>query len=161
MEKRERDQDGARKDALAFLTRHKTGVLSTVSAQGDAHSRLVHYVCDNQFHIYFSTLAGTRKVADLSGHPQASFVVATEDVPQTIQLEGTVSEITDEQKIERELAPLVEVLMSNTTFHWPTLKLDQGELKLMEFVPTWVRWADYAFAEKGTKHVFVEIPTHA
>lgn len=152
------DQDRAHVDALAFLKRHKTGVLSTVSAQGDARSRLVHYVCDEQFHIYFSTLASTRKVADISTHPQASFVVATEDVPQTIQLEGIVSEITDEQKIERELSQLVEVLMSNTAFHWPTLKLDQGELKLMEIIPSWIRWADYAFAEKGTEHVFKEIP---
>ena len=152
------DQDRARLDALAFIKRHKTGVLSTVSAQGDARSRIVYYVCDEQFHIYFSTLASTRKVADLAGNHRASFVVATEDVPQTIQLEGVVSEITDEQKIERELAPLVEVLMSNTTFHLPTLKLDQGEIKLMEFTPTWIRWADYAFAEKGTEHVFIEIP---
>ncbi|MDO8518000.1 MAG: pyridoxamine 5'-phosphate oxidase family protein [bacterium] len=152
------DQERARTDALAFLKRHKTGVLSTVSAQGDARSRLVHYVCDEQFHLYFSTPASTRKVADLAGHPQASFVVATEEVPQTIQLEGIVAEITDKQKLHRELSPLVEVVMPNSTFYWPTLKLDQGERKLMELVPTWIRWADYAFAEKGTEHVFKEIP---
>lgn len=152
------DQDRARVDALAFLKRHKTGVLSTVSAHGDARSRLVHYVCDEQFHIYFSTPASTRKIADLSAHPQASFVVATEDVPQTIQLEGVAAEITDKQKIERELSTLVEVVMPNTTFYWPTLKLDQGTLKFMELVPTWIRWADYAFAEKGAEHVFKEIP---
>ncbi|MCX6819664.1 MAG: pyridoxamine 5'-phosphate oxidase family protein [Candidatus Adlerbacteria bacterium] len=32
------DLDRARKDALAFITRHKTGVLATVSETGDAHS---------------------------------------------------------------------------------------------------------------------------
>ncbi len=151
------DQDRTRTDALAFLKRHKTGVLATLSAQGVPRSRLIYYVCDNEFRIYFSTLLNTRKYEDFSAHPQASFVVATEDVPQTLQIEGLVSEITDEQKMEQELAPLVEVLMSNNSFHWPTLKLDPGEVGLMQLTPTWVRWADYAFAQKGSEHVFKEV----
>jgi len=148
--------DRARTDAFAFLTKHKTGVLATVSAQGESRSRLIYYVCDDNFTIYFSTLSSTRKFLDFAVHPQASFTVATEDVPQTLQIEGVVSEVTEEQRIERWLAPLVDVLMSNKLFYWPVLKLSQGEVKLMQLKPTWIRWADYAFAEAGTS-IYKEI----
>ena len=152
------DQANARKTALDFLKRHKTGVLSTVSAQNEARSRLLYYVCDDEFTIYFSTLSSTRKFKDITAHPQVSFTVGDEAVPQTLQMEGVVSEITEEQKLESNLASIIEVLMSNSVFYWPVIKLNEGEVKLLQMKPAWVRWADYAYAEKGEAEVFKEIP---
>lgn len=149
----------ARAAALDFLKRHRVGVLSTVSDRNGSRSRAVYYACDNEFTIYFSTLSSTRKFGDIAVHPQASFTIAAEDVPQTLQIEGIASEVTEEQKIEKGLAPLLTVLMSNSVYYWPVLKLNEGEVKLMQLKPTWVRWADYAYAEKGDVQVFTEIST--
>jgi len=149
------DADRARMDALSFLRRYKTGVLATLSPEGTVRSRLLYYVCDGNLNIFFCTLSDTRKYADLSAHTQASFTVSTEDVPQTIQIEGVVSELTDGQKMMEGISSIIDTLMSNDTFYWPVLKLQPGKVVIMQLKPTWIRWADYAFAEGG--NIFTEI----
>jgi general stress protein 26 len=152
------DASRTRLDALAFLRRHKTGVLATTDTDSRARARLIYYVCDDSFNIFFATLSSTRKYQDILSNPYASFVVATEDVPQTIQIEGMASQITEGEKAVEGMSELIDTLMSNSTFYWPVLKLHPGEVVVMKFTPQLVRWADYAFGESGQEHVFKEIP---
>lgn len=155
------DQDKVRKDALAFLLRHKTGVLATVSPTGDAHASMVYYTADEEFNVYFLTLSSTRKYAGLSAHPQVAFTVANPDVPQTLQLEGIAMDITLDKDAPAKKDELVAVLNSNNWFYGPITKLDPAEVVVVWVRPTWVRWADYAFEEAGSAHVLKEIPLAA
>ena len=152
------DLDRARTDALAFLKRHKTGVIATIPGEYGVHASMVYYTADNDFNIYFLTLADTRKFRALSAHPQVAFTVSTPEVPQTLQIEGMAADISMDEEAAKKKDELFEVLNSNPWFYTPLSKLDPTEVVVVWVRPTWVRWADYAFADHDGHRVFKEIP---
>ncbi len=145
-----------REDALSFLVAHETGVLATLSREGAPSARMVYYTCDDSFNVYFITLANTRKVADLQADSRAAFVVAQSDIPRTLQMEGTITELTDTAKIDPTLSEFVHRLMSHKKYGIPLAHLDASELKFFCFTPTWVRLGDFTTGE-GTDEVFTEV----
>ena len=150
-------KEESRKDALTFLTRHHSGVIAT-RGEGDAvHASMVHYTADEEFNIYFLTQADSRKFKALSAHPQVAFTVSTPDVPQTLQLEGLAMDISLDQEAAKKKEELMRVLNLNPWFDGPITKLDPSETVVVWIKPTWVRWADYAFADAGTKNIFTQI----
>lgn len=154
----EQTLENARKDALSFLKHHKTGVLATVSGQGQAHASMVHYVADDDFNIYVLTLINSRKFKAIEDHPQVAFTIGIPDVPQTLQIEGMAMDISLDEEASKKKAELIDTLNSNPWFYGPIAKLDLAETVVVWIKPTWVRWADYAFAPVGTDHVLKEIP---
>jgi nitroimidazol reductase NimA-like FMN-containing flavoprotein (pyridoxamine 5'-phosphate oxidase superfamily) len=154
------DLNRARTDALAFLKRHKTGVLATIPGEYQVHASMVYYVADDDFNIYFLTLINTRKFKALQAHPQVAFTISRPEVPQTLQIEGMAMDISlDEEAVEKK-EELFQVLNSNPWFYGPISKLDPVETVVVWIRPTWIRWADYAFAERDGHHVFKEIPAN-
>lgn len=150
------DTEGKRDEALSFLVDHETGVLSTVS-DGKSHSRLVYYTCDDSFTIFFLTLANTRKVADLKENPHASFVVSEIDIPRTLQVEGTVEDLTEVATMNPLLTNFVQELMSKRRrYGLPLEHFDAAVVKLYQLTPSWVRWGDFTFG-RGTDKVLTSI----
>lgn len=150
--------DNPRKDALAFLKRHKTGVIATVAGEYSVHASMVYYVAEDDFNIYFMTLITSRKFKALQEHPQVAFTVAASDIPQTLQIEGMAMDISLDADAARKKDALMQVLNSNDWFSAPITKLDPAEVVVVWIRPTWMRWGDYAFEESGTSHVLKEIP---
>ncbi len=151
------DARSARTDALAFLKRNKTGVIATAGHDNLPHASAVHYYADDSFNIYFLTLPSSRKYKALSAHPQVAFTIIREDVPQTIQIEGMAQDITHSAEMKEKKEHILETLNANPFFFPPISKLDPEETAVIWVSPTWVRWADYAFAQYGTNRVFKEI----
>lgn len=131
--------------------------MGTVSQSGDAHASMVYYTADDAFNVYFLTLPGTRKYQAISAHPQVAFTVSTADVPATLQLEGVAMDISLDPDIAAKKSELMEVLNSNQWFYGPIAKLDPADVVVVWVRPTWVRWANYAFAEAGSGSVLQEI----
>lgn len=154
----EQTLENARKDALSFLKHHKVGVLATVSGQGEAHASMVNYVADDQFNVYIITLINSRKFKAIEAHPQVAFTIASHNVPQTLQMEGMAMDISLDEEAAKKKAELMDSLNSNPWFYGPISKLDPDDTVIVWIKPTWVRWADYAFAPVGTDHVLKEIP---
>ena len=152
-----KDDRLARANALAFLKRHRTGVLATTGSDNVPHASTVHYFADDDFNIYFLTLINSRKFKALSAHPRVALVVSTEEVPQTLQLEGMASDVSLDEKVAKKKNKLFEILNSNPLFYGPITKLDPADRAIVWIRPAWIRWADYAFAPSGTDHVFTEI----
>jgi general stress protein 26 len=148
----------ARTDALAFLMRHKTGVLATAGHDNLPHGSVVHYDADDDFNVYFLTLPSSRKYQALSAHPQVAFTIFREDVPQTLQIEGMAKDITNALESKEKKDKVMEALNANPFFFPPISKLDPEVPAVIWLRPTWIRWADYAFAQYGTDRVFKEIP---
>lgn len=150
--------DEARKDALAFLKRHSIGVVATAGPRGTAHASMVYYTAGDDFSVYFLTLLNTRKYRTLTDNPHAAFVVATPEIPQTIQIEGLAMDISLDEEAAARKEELFETLNKNAQFYAPITKLDPATTAVLWLRPTWVRWADYAFGGDSTKQVQVEIP---
>lgn len=151
------DERSARTDALAFLKRNRTGVLGTAGHENFPHVSAVHYWADDDFSIYFLTLPSSRKYKALAAHPQVAFTVLREDVPQTVQIEGMAQDITMGLEMKEKKEKILESLRANPFFFPPISKLDPEEPAIIWIKPTWIRWADYAFAQYGTDRVFKEI----
>jgi nitroimidazol reductase NimA-like FMN-containing flavoprotein (pyridoxamine 5'-phosphate oxidase superfamily) len=150
-------ENNPRVDALSFLKAHKTGVLATVSRDYKPHASLVNYICDENFNIYFMTLRESRKFQALSAHSEIAFTIATEGVPQTLQIEGKAMDISSSEEAASKKDELFELLNKNSTFNPPMSKMDIGEPAIVWIEPTWIRWADYAFGEDGNEKVWKEI----
>ncbi len=147
----------AKTNALEFLKAHKTGVLATVSRDYKPHASLVNYVCDEKFNVYFMTLRTSRKFEALSAHSEVAFTIATEDVPQTLQIEGRAMDISTDDEANLKKDELFELLNSNKKFNAPISKMDTQETAIVWIQPTWIRWADYAHAEDGNENIWKEI----
>lgn len=151
------DIDQARKDALIFLQHHKTGVLATELDGNHIHASFLYYTAE-EFNIYFLTLANTRKFRALQANPRVAFTVSSVDIPQTLQIEGIATDISLDEETAKKRAALFEVLNANKWFYAPLSRLDVADVVVIWIRPTWIRWADYAFTEAGSDHVFKEIP---
>ena len=147
----------AREDALAFLKRHRTGVLATAGHDNIPHASAVHYTADDDFNVYILTLTNSRKYAALTAHPQVAFTVITEDVPQTLQMEGMAMDISLSEEAKHKKEEIFQVLNANPFFYAPIAKLDPAASAVIWIQPKWIRWADYAFAKDGNDRVFKEV----
>ena len=145
-----------RDDALSFLLQGETGVLATVSREGTSRARLVYYTADDAFNVYFITLANTRKMDDLAVHPEVSFVVSETDIPHTLQIEGTVTDLTETATNDPLLVNFMNMLASKKSYGVPLAHLDTGVIRFFKLTPTWVRWGDFTLGE-GTDAVLTEI----
>ncbi len=146
----------SRAAALAFLKAHKTGVLATIAESGAPHARTVYFASDDTFGIYFVTNADTRKWADLQKDARAAFVVSNESVPQTLQIEGSIENLTGTALIEPALVDLAAVILSNTHYFAPLTRFNPADMVFLKLTPQWVRFGDFT-SGKGTATVLHEI----
>ena len=152
------DMDTKRSLALGFLKSNIAGVLATSSREGKPHASVVYYTCDDDFSIYFATLISSRKYTAIKAHPNAAFVVGTLNIPQTLQIEGMVTELhANDEALGKKLPDLLQRLTSNSKYFAPITKMDPSDIVVMWLQPKWIRWADYATSESGNEHVSTEI----
>jgi len=145
-------------DALAFLASNKTGVLSTISKEGNPHARLVYFACDEALNIYFMTMLNTRKAGDISAHPHVAFTVSTVEVPKTLQLEGLAEDVTDSPVADSTVEAIFKNLQSNGQYFAPLARMDRGDIRFYRISPTWVRFGDFTHGH-GSEEVFSKIPS--
>ena len=152
------DTTQTRATALTFLQGHRTGVLSTLSPLGNPRSRLVYFAADSDFNVYFMSMNNTRKAEDIRAHNQAAFTVSSEEVPQTMQIEGMVEDITDRPTADDTVEALFANLRSNTTYFTPLARLDRGDIRFYRITPTWMRFGDFISGHSSAE-VFTKLDT--
>lgn len=142
--------------ALSLLKNHSVGVLATLSPDKTPRARTVYYGADDSFSIYFFTLRTTRKAEDIAEDAHGAFVVSDEKAPQTIQIEGTLSDISDTATINEVVRMLAGTFMKHGAHFAPLTHLDPGKITFYKLTPTWVRFGDFTNGF-GTDNVFTEI----
>lgn len=122
-------------DLLGFLTRHRYGVVSSLSPDGVPQSALVGIATTSALEIVFDTLQSTRKYRNLMARPGCSFVVGCME-EQTLQFEGTASEPRG-----RELQRYQEIYFRA----WPDgpERLKWPGITHLVVRPTWIRYSDF------------------
>jgi general stress protein 26 len=147
-----------RETARAFLQAHRTGVLSTLSPLGNPRARLVYFAGDADFNIYFMSMDTTRKAEDIRSHNKAAFVISSEEVPQTLQLEGIVEDITNTPAPDDTVENLFENLRSNATYFTPLARFDRGDIRFYRITPTWIRFGSFTHGHSSDE-VFTKLET--
>lgn len=143
-------------EAQTFLSLHSLGVLASLSPQGGPRARTVYYAAGTDFTLFFLTTDGTRKVEDLNHDSRCAFVVSNEEGPQTLQMEGTVTDLTETATLDPVTHNLLEILLARGERFAPVTRLDMGSIHFYKLTPTWVRWGDFTQGQ-GTASVMTEI----
>lgn len=143
--------------ARSFLKDHAVGVLATLSPESTPRARTVYYAADDSFGVYFCTLSETRKVDDIARNAHAAFVVSAEETPQTIQIEGTIADLTETATISDVVRKLLQKFMERGAHFAPLAHLDPGTVRFYKLTPTWVRFADFTDGI-GADKAYTDIP---
>lgn len=84
----------------AFLNQNSVGVLATADSSGKPHAAAVYFTHDKQLNIYFVTKKDTKKSHNLQVNPHAAIAIFDAEAQATVQAEGTVTEVADENQVE-------------------------------------------------------------
>jgi Pyridoxamine 5'-phosphate oxidase len=118
-----------------FMTRHRYGVVSSISGDGFPQSALVGIAVTPELEIIFDTVKSSRKYPNLTTRPLCSFVVGW-DGEQTVQFEGNAIEPAG-----GDLDRYQDMYFSV----WPEGRAHLNWPDIAYFVvrPRWVRYSDY------------------
>ena len=118
-----------------FLARHRYGVVSSLSNEGNPQSALVGIAVTPELEIVFDTVKSSRKYSNLMARPVCSFVVGWAG-EQTVQLEGVAVEPAGDER-RRYLEVYFAV--------WPECEAHLRWPGIAYFVvrPRWIRYSDY------------------
>jgi len=89
------------------IQKSKLGVVSTVNQESRPESAFVYFTFDENLNIYFATRDSSRKYKNILENKNVAFVMATENPPQTLQLEGVANvhnDIEEQKDLFQELA---------------------------------------------------------
>jgi hypothetical protein len=100
------------------------------------------------------TLTGTRKVIDIESNTHAAFVVSSEEAPQTLQIEGTLSDLTETAVIDSVTRALIAKTQERGSSFAPLTHFDSGQVRFYKLTPTWVRWGDFTDGFGSDKSLF-------
>ena len=120
---------------VAFMSRFRYGVVSSLSHSGVPQSALVGIAVTPELDIAFDTVKSSRKYANLIEDPRCSMVIGW-DGEQTVQLEGLATQPT-----ESELSRYREIYFAV----WPECRAHLSWPGIVYFVvrPTWIRYSDF------------------
>jgi len=118
-----------------FLTRHRYGVVSSLSQSGTPQSALVGIAVTPQLEIVFDTLKTTRKYPNLIAHPNCSFVIGWEN-EQTVQLEGIAFEPHGAELAKYQQAYFAAWPDGAARISWPGITW-------IVIHPHWLRYSDF------------------
>ncbi len=135
---------------LDFLRGHtsRLGVVSTVSSKNTPESAFVYYSFDNDLNLYFMTRAESRKAINLRSNNHVSYVVASENPPQTLQVEGEVSWV-DEPEMQKVLFKDLVEFSAKNYFSAPIAQMPNSELIFLKISPNWMRFGNFEIRREG------------
>lgn len=148
--------DDTKAAALQFLQERSLGVLATLSPTGTPRARTVYYATDASLSIYFCTLTHTRKIEDIAHDAHGAFVVSDDTSPKTLQIEGTIEDLTETATITPVVQTLIATFMKHGTDFAPLTHLDPGTIVFYKLTPTWIRFGDFTDGF-GAQKTFTEL----
>jgi pyridoxine/pyridoxamine 5'-phosphate oxidase len=124
-----------RAELLAFLRKHRLGVLATVSPAGEPESAVVGIAFTDQLEIIFDTIGTSRKSINLRNSPKIAFVVGW-DEEITVQLEGIADEPSGAE-LDRLKEAYFQVYPDGRERQlWPGITY-------FRVLPHWARYSDF------------------
>lgn len=133
-----------------FLNKNRVGVLATTSSDGYPHAATMYFTVDEDLNIYFVTKEKTTKYRNLTQNPNAAFVVHEPMSQSTVQVSGTVAEVTDIAQLNQVFRNILEVTAGTSESNVPPVsKIVGGDYKCFKLTPKTLRLAEYTKPEHG------------
>ncbi len=122
-------------ELLAFISRHRLGVLGTIGDRMTPQSSLVGFAVSPALEIVFDTVRTSRKYHNLLVRPDCSFALGWEG-EQTVQYEGRAEELGG-----TNLQHFLEIYFKA----WPEGREHMAWPGIVHFVlrPCWIRYSDF------------------
>jgi uncharacterized pyridoxamine 5'-phosphate oxidase family protein len=145
-------------DVLAFLKKHKTASIATVTLGGKPECATLYYGIDDHFNFYFPTGTLSRKFKNIQKNPNVSLAVTDVDRLTTVQMEGTAQAVFSSKKdrqiirtLSKPLSPTISEILNSL---WdpvpPVIKMKNGLLAILQVKIKWIRYADFSLPPKET-----------
>ncbi|MEO8132069.1 MAG: pyridoxamine 5'-phosphate oxidase family protein [Bryobacteraceae bacterium] len=119
----------------SFLSQHKLGVLSTISAAGKPQSGLVGIAITSKLEVVFDTVKSSRKYPNLIARPACSFVIGLAG-EKTVQYEGTARELEPPQLERYQKTYFAALPDGPDRLTWPGIVY-------FAVTPVWIRYSDF------------------
>jgi general stress protein 26 len=124
----------------AYLTQHKFGVLSTVTANNHPEAAVVGFIVTPDLRIFCDTLSTSRKYLNILANPSVAYVVGWDD-EKTVQLEGVARvPVGDELNALLEFYYKVFPDGKDRNLNWP-------DIAYIVVDPKWIRYSDFSVPE--------------
>lgn len=124
-----------RAELVAFLRRHKLGVVATTSAAGAPEAAVVGIAATDALELVFDTVGATRKARNLRRHPRVAVVVGW-DEEQTVQVDGIADEPSGAELEALQRCYFEAYPDGRTRLTWPGITY-------VRVRPTWIRYSDF------------------
>lgn len=118
-----------------FLKQHQLAVVSTVNKDAKPEAAVVGFALTSDFNLIFGTFSTSRKYMNLQSNLSVAVVIGW-DQGKTVQIEGTVEEITDPKEIDSSIINHLSKIPSVAKF------LEKPDERLFKIKPTWVCYSD-------------------
>lgn len=149
------DNDASQK-ALKFLNHHHTGILSTVSKDGEPWGSAVNFIVDDKLNFYFMTRAKTLKYKNIEEQPLVAMTVVDEESQTTVQAVGVITKLPtkDTMDIINKLAHI----KPRSDYGWipPVIKVHQGDYMILVITPSKLQYADYGHSMSDVHDEYIE-----
>lgn len=138
---------GLTKDAQAidFLQKHDTAVLSTVDRTGNVQGAVVHYVVDIKDRLYVVTKSETAKARAAFVHSQVALTIHEAGTVKTLQIEGNVAV---EQNLEMRNMVFDSIIKLRSYKEGlllpPVTKISKGSFVVLRITPSRIQFSDYS-----------------
>ena len=135
-----------REQLVAFIRRHRWGVVSSVAAEADIdsgrpQSAVVGVAVSDQLELVFDTLGSTRKARNLRRDPRIAVVIGW-DQEQTVQVEGIADEPTGADLARVQSCYFAQFSDGPSRLSWPGITYFRVR-------PTWIRFSDFRAGSAG------------
>lgn len=142
-------------EILNFLEQRRCGVLATTRRDGSPHASVIYYDIDEYFVIRFLTKQKTQKSDNLSFNAQVVLVVFDERSQTTVQVEGVVERIPQNNNAETNEIfrnTLKSSLHTSGMGVPPVAKLAAGDYVAYRLIPERILMSSYTNRSQHIHH---------
>lgn len=135
----------------SFLVSTPVGTLATVDESGQPMAAVIYFMVDPSFNFYFVSKEKTRKVQNMRKHPEVALAVYDAALQTTVQVTGSVVEVTDVSRFDTVYKGIVEAAKATGSSPLPPIsKIPAGMYCLFRLEPDSIRMAEFTKPEQGS-----------
>lgn len=134
--------------ALSIIKNNSIGVVSTFNNNSldlymAPQSATTMAIVEDDFTLYFLTKTKSRKQYNIHSNPHISFVFSDLKTYETVQIEGTAVEITDDEVVLHYAFEIRKKISNRGRAFHPTEQFPRGKFTLYKCTPFWIRYGNF------------------